>query len=137
MRGKFRIDCDAGWLNVALTLAPLSPPRVQFLEVTGGKTPSKALRQSAEAVTGAISVGPRDLRLASKMNRHDLSAILEATRLVYGSCRLGEAIAGDGAAKSSFALACDRGPLEMSLSLEESRISSVALGPPNDAACVP
>ncbi len=112
LRGKFRVDCDNGWLNVTMTLAPLQPPRVQFLEVSAGRPPSLALKQSAEAVARAVATGARDLRLASKLNRGDLSATLESTRFVYGSCRLSDAIEGDGVAKAGFMLECDRGTLE-------------------------
>ena len=137
LRGKFRVDCDDGWLNVTLTLAPLQPPRVQFLEVNAGRPPSQALKQSAEAVAKAIATGARDLRLAPKLNRRDLSATLESTRLVYGSCRLSDAIEGDGVAKSRFMLECDRGPLELDLSLEEGRIASATFAQSKDVTCPP
>jgi hypothetical protein len=57
--------------------------------------------------------------------------------LVYGSCRLKDAIEGDGLAKATFMLNCDRGPLEMAMSLEEGRIASVKFTQSMDAACLP
>lgn len=137
LRGKLRIDCDKGWMNVALTLAPLQPPRVQFLEVVAGRPPSPELRNSAEAVTKAVATGARDLRLAPKVSRSDLAATLESTRLVYGSCKLGETIDGDGVSKASFTMDCDRGALEMALSVADGRVAGVKFSPAADAACVP
>ena len=75
--------------------------------------------------------------VSTKTIRRDLAALLEATRLSHGTCRLGDAIAGDGNAASSFLLACDHGPLELSLSLADGRIDNVSLSQPDDAACVP
>jgi len=137
LRGKFHIDCDHGWLNVRLTLAPVQPPRVQFLEVMAGRPASPALRQSAEAIVKSIAVGPRDLLLAPRLKRSELSAMLESNRLVYGSCRLLDATEGDGVATAKFSLDCDRAPLELTLSLEEGHIANVVLSQPNNAACVP
>jgi len=137
LRGKFHIACDHGWLDVSLTLAPVQPPRVQFLEVKAGRPPSPMLRLSAEAVVKSIAVGPRDLRLAPRLNRGELSAMLESKRLVYGSCRLGEATEGDGVTTARFTLDCDRAPLELSLSLDEGRVAKVALSQPSSATCLP
>ncbi len=33
LRGRWRMTCERGWLDVALTLAPTAPPRVQFINV--------------------------------------------------------------------------------------------------------
>jgi CubicO group peptidase (beta-lactamase class C family) len=137
LRGRFRVDCEKGWLNVTLSLAPTQPARVQFLEVGGGRPPSAALRQFAEATTQSMGNGARDLRLAPKLNRRALSATLESARLAYGACRLGDAIEGDGVTKAKFALTCDRGALELALSLEDDRLASATLSPPSDALCVP
>lgn len=137
LRGKFRLDCENGWVNATLTLAPLQPPRVQFLEAQAGKPPSRAIKESAEAVANAIAVGARDLRLAPKVSRNDLSAVLESTRLTYGSCKLGEAIEGDGVEMATFALTCDRGAAELALALKEQRISSATIVASRNAICAP
>ncbi len=35
LRGKWRMPCERGWVDVAITLAPTMPPRVQYLRVQG------------------------------------------------------------------------------------------------------
>lgn len=137
LRGKFRIDCEQGWLDVTLTLAPVLPPRVQFLEVSAGRLPSPILVQMAETLTRGIASGTQDLRVDPKLNLRDLSAAFESTRLSYGSCSLGDVIASDGATNARFALACNRGPLELSLSLEDGRLADARLSQPGDASCRP
>ncbi len=137
LRGKFRIDCEAGWLNVELTLAPVQPPRVQFLEVSAGRPASSALKQTAEKLTAAIASGTHSLRLAPSLKKEDVAARLEATRSAYGTCKLGDVIDGDGVETARFMLACDRGALELALSVEEGQITKAMFGRPAEAVCVP
>jgi CubicO group peptidase (beta-lactamase class C family) len=33
LRGTFRLSCDRGWLDVAVTLAPTNPPAIQYLSL--------------------------------------------------------------------------------------------------------
>ena len=35
LRGKWRMPCERGWVDVAITLAPTMPPRVQYLRTSG------------------------------------------------------------------------------------------------------
>ncbi len=137
LRGKFRIDCEAGWLNVELTLAPVEPPKVQFLEVSAGRPASPALKQAAETLTAAMASGTRSLRLAPSLKKEDVAARLEATRSAYGTCKLGDVIEGDGVGTAKFMLACDRGALELSVSVEEGRITKATFGRHAEAVCVP
>jgi hypothetical protein len=137
LRGRFRIDCEAGWLNVELTLAPVQPPRVQFLEVSAGRPASPALKQAAETLTAAMASGTRSLRLAPGLKKEEVAARLEATRSAYGTCKLGDVIEGDGVGTAKFMLACDRGALKLSISVEEGRITKAMFGRPAEAVCVP
>jgi CubicO group peptidase (beta-lactamase class C family) len=137
LRGSYRIACDKGWLDVELTLAPTQPPRVQHLEVSAGRPASPALLQSATAVTGALATGPAGLRLGPALKRVELAAVLEATRLVHGSCRLGEQISGDGVADAKFKLVCDRGGAELELAMNEEKITRAAFREPPNAVCMP
>ena len=41
LRGRFREQCDRGWIDVELTLAPTRPPRLQFLRLEPGMPPSE------------------------------------------------------------------------------------------------
>ena len=42
LRGAWRLACDRGSVQVAITLAPTVPPRVQFWEITPAGPPDPA-----------------------------------------------------------------------------------------------
>ena len=80
LRGKQRVDCQNGWLEAQLTLAPTQPPGVQSLEVTRAQPSGAALQEAALAAAGAIAKSALDLRLAPKTVRTDIAATLEVAR---------------------------------------------------------
>jgi CubicO group peptidase (beta-lactamase class C family) len=49
LRGRFRADCERGWLDVDFTLAPTQPPRLQFLRLTPGQAPTDRTAAAAGA----------------------------------------------------------------------------------------
>ena len=137
LRGRFRIRCERGWLDVELTLAPTSPPLVQHLEVSGGRLPSTPMRAAIDEVLGVMTTGTGGLTLASSDDRAATGALLESYRQAYGSCRAGEPQEGDGISSTRLTLNCDRGTLDLTISLEEGRIAQLKLAPPPEAVCVP
>jgi CubicO group peptidase (beta-lactamase class C family) len=42
LRGKFRMDCDHGSVDVSFTLAPTNPPKVQYLRLESPRPPQTA-----------------------------------------------------------------------------------------------
>lgn len=137
LRGRFRMVCEGGWLDATLTLAPTQPPRVQYLRVTGGRTPSAALLDHARAVVDAMNRGERRLPLAEGVAPDPIAGLLAIRRLQHGHCTLGDPVTGDGVARQRFALACDRGALELELAIAEAGITELVLTPAAGAACVP
>jgi len=137
LRGSFHIKCEQGWLDVELTLAPTRPPRVQHLEVSGGRPPAAPMRAAIDEVLGAMTTGGGALALASSGDRAATGALLQSYRQAYGNCRAGEPREGDGVSSTRLALACDRGPLDLTISLEQGRIAQVQLAAPPEAVCVP
>jgi hypothetical protein len=137
LRGTFRIDCTGGRLDVSLTLTPERPARIQSLDVSAAHTASDALARAAEAVTGAIASGVQGVPVVPGFDRAGLAAALEATRYAFGTCRLGELVESDGSTTAKYSLVCDRGRLDMSLSLEEGQLAAAMLVPSTRASCVP
>ncbi len=135
LRGSFRMSCAGGWLDVAFTLAPTMPPRVQSLVVTGGRPLSAPMQQAIARVMEAFVRGPRALELASTLDRSAIGTLLSNTRAAYGACRAGAPLAGDGELESRIRLDCERGPLELGIVRTGKRISAIHLAPPADAAC--
>ncbi len=57
----------------------------------------------------------------------------------WGTCKVGEAVAGDGNRDSAVRLLCERGPLIVRLSLDPTtrRLTTLNLIPSRDQRCVP
>lgn len=110
------MNCERGWLRVSITLAPTEPPRVQYLQVHSTLPPGPAMSAAIEASRS---------RIASEAS-------------AWGTCRIGEAIGGDGMHVSSVRLACDKGNLVASYRLDDAgQLKELTLSPANDQACVP
>jgi hypothetical protein len=59
-------------------------------------------------------------------------------RHAYGSCRAGETLAGGGKVSASVRLECDRGALDLTLSLDsDGKLSEARFERPPDVPCVP
>ena len=101
-----------GWLDVAITLAPTMPPRVQYLRV-------QPIIPPGDEMSKAIDV---TLRLMSEWDAKTATSLaapaLDVERLrrqvtaasAWGTCKVGEAVAGDGNLESAKA-SLERGPL--------------------------
>lgn len=135
LRGKFRMTCERGWLDVTFTLAPTQPPLVQFLAVTGGRPLSEQMREALAQVMDAFSRGTRALDLAAGVNRGAIETLLTSTRASHGSCRVGAPLEGDGEHKIRIRLDCERGPLDLEVERAGNRIAAIRATPPPDAAC--
>jgi CubicO group peptidase (beta-lactamase class C family) len=137
LRGRFRMQCERGWLDVNLTLAPTRPPRVQSIGVTSGRPLTPGMHAAVEAVLDAMARGSRSLELATGTSRDAVGALLTATREQYGQCRLDSPQEGDGDKRARVRLDCDRGPLELSIARHDGKIESMELEPPFTVSCTP
>ena len=141
LRGEFRAECERGWVDVALTLAPTVPPRLQWLRLTSGLPPSARMNESAQAVASLAASWNAETAsalAAPGLDRARLESQLRAVGQGYGACRPGPAIGGDGARSQRFRFDCDRGPLEVSLQLDEAgALSAAGFAPPDQATCAP
>jgi CubicO group peptidase (beta-lactamase class C family) len=137
LRGTFRMTCESGWLDVAFTLAPTRPPRVQSLVVTGGRPLSAPMQQAVTQVIDAFARGPLALDLGSNVDRNAVGALLTHVRSSYGACRAGAPLQGDGERSARVRLDCDRGALDLAISRSGGRISALQFEPPANAACAP
>ena len=117
LRGTWRMTCERGRLQVAITLAPTMPPRVQYLSVRSIMPPGPAMQAALEGTQQRIA----------------------ADAAAWGACRPGEAIGGDGVRESVVSLECERGRLIARLVLDpaDSTLTSFTLVPAGDEACVP
>jgi hypothetical protein len=131
LRGTFRMQCDRGWLDVDVTLAPTNPPTVQYLEFTPGEPLRPGAARAVERLAGLTAAwgeaAAGDL-VAPPLEPSTVRRQLEALRLRYGACRPGATLEGDGAHRFSVRLACERGMLDVRVGLDETSARIVSLG---------
>ena len=137
LRGDFRMTCEKGWLDVRLTLAPTQPPKVQYLKVTGGRTPTDAMERMTDALVEGLRTGIVPFNGAESLDEEALGAKLRSVRETYGNCRRDELLEGDGDTESSVRLHCDRGDVDMTVVLEEGKLSSASFAHSAGQRCVP
>ena len=140
LRGRQRLQCEQGWIDITLTLAPTRPARVQELSFDAGSALQPAMQDSVAAVLLAMAQGPNGLRLAAGLSRASVAAELEVQRQAVGQCQLDQVLAGDGKTEARVRLRCDRGGgTELSLKLDPlGRISKLSMAlATDDLACVP
>lgn len=141
LRGRWRMVCERGWLDVGITLAPTTPPRVQAINVQSTLPPDEGMAKALDSVmrlmngweakTAETLAAPG---LDIERTRRQLSAAS-----AWGVCKLGEAVGGDGKRDSAVKLTCDRGNLvaRVSLDAETNRLKSLDLFPTRDQRCMP
>jgi CubicO group peptidase (beta-lactamase class C family) len=141
LRGRFREECERGWIDVELTLAPTMPPRLQYLGLTTGFPPTARMQSAARAIVdlaAAWSDPTAGEALSASLDRARFRAEVQAIGEHHGACRVGDALDGDGARAARIELRCDRGALDAALQLDEGgRISAAAFAPPRGTTCVP
>lgn len=142
LRGRWRMACDRGWLELAITLAPTAPPRIQSWTVRGAFPPDERLSRAVAAVAALAArwdEAAAESILAPGVDRPALRSQLAAVGTLYGACRPGAARGGDGATRATVALACQRGDLDLEVALEPSagRVASAGFSRPPGAHCVP
>ena len=141
LRGKWRMPCERGWVDVAITLAPTMPPRVQYLRVQGVSPLAPEAVKAIETIVGLRNAW--DGKVVSSLVAPGLD-IARMRRQVgaaaaWGVCKMGEAVAGDGSSESTVKLSCDSGTLSVSVSLDPNthRLTNLQLAPTRDQRCVP
>jgi hypothetical protein len=140
LRGRWRLACDKGWILPRVTLAPTVPPSIQSLDIDDGFEPSERMMRAAQAVValfGRVDDAALAALLAPSANAERVKAAISAAASSRLACTLGRAEAGDGAASSTFHLACERGPLRMKVDLDDAsgKIKEIAFSPLPSERC--
>jgi len=141
LRGRFRLSCGSGSVDVTFTLAPTMPPKVQHLSFEAIKNLDLNMKSAADvlaSLVGAPSQERMDALAAPSLDVMAVRRAMEAARPLYGSCHAGETLAGDGKTRARVRLECDRAPLDLTLSLDErGKVRQASLQNAADAVCVP
>lgn len=136
LRGSFTLACQRGWLQVAFTLAPTVPPRVQYLSFTEGRTLSPTLSAAVARVATATADVDLPGLLAPALDPAVIAGQLNAFRASYGTCIPGETLSGDGSRSARVRLSCERGKADLSLrAAADGRLERLAIN--SAEPCVP
>lgn len=140
LRGRWRMACERGWLDVNITLAPTNPPRVQLINVQSTLPPDSEMTKAIESIAKLIEVwdSKKVETLAApgldveKMRRQ------VAAMSSWGACKAGDTLGGDGSRNSTVRFTCERGAVAARLSLDAAhRVTNLDLAPTRDQRCVP
>ena len=141
LRGTVRVPCARGSVLVRFTLAPTQPPLAQSLSFVETHPLEASFARSVELLA----------RLADEWDEERASALLApeaarglrpqlaAIRQLYGSCGIGEVLAGDGRTDARVRLDCKRGRLDVHVQAvpDSSRIAAATFSQPASDTCVP
>jgi CubicO group peptidase (beta-lactamase class C family) len=137
LRGKWKLTCERGTIDVWMTLTPQMPPRIQYLYAASVLPPDTVLTSRVDValrpVRGSLSLFAKDFDHA-KLQRQ-----LTALITYWGACKTGEAIRGDGTLTVGMKLACEKGEaaIDVELDKDTKKIKSVSIAPSGDQTCVP
>ena len=141
LRGRWRMTCDRGWLDINITLAPTNPPRVQLLNVQSTLPPDAEMTKAIESI--AKLIGGSDAKALETLAAPGLDVEKVRRQIAamssWGACKAGETIGGDGSRNSAVRLTCERGAVaaRLSLDLATHRLTNLDLVPTREQRCVP
>src|ERR1700754_993307 len=141
LRGSWKMECERGWLDVGITLAPTMPPKIQAIAIAPVMPPDAEMTKTADLLVKLL--GSWDAKAMEAMAAPNLDS--ERTRRqftaasAWGSCKLGETLSGNGKRSSTLRLTCDGGPMAIRIGLDPAtrKLTSVDLIPLREQRCVP
>lgn len=141
LRGSWKMECDRGWLDVGITLAPTMPPKIQAIAIAPVMPPDAEMTKTADLLVKLL--GSWDAKAVEAIAAPNFDG--ERTRRqftaasAWGSCKLGETLSGNGKRSSTLRLTCDGGPMAIRIGLEPAtrKLTSVDLIPLREQRCVP
>jgi CubicO group peptidase (beta-lactamase class C family) len=141
LRGGWRMMCDRGWLDVFITLAPTTQPKVQAIGITPVLPPDTEMTKVVESIVKLL--GSWDQKTLEAIAGKDLN-VEKVRRQVtaaaaWGACKIGEPLGGNGSRNSVIRLTCDGGPLVARIALdpETHKLANLDLVPLREQRCVP
>jgi len=141
LRGRWRITCDRGWLEVGITLAPTMPARVQLLNVRSVLPPTAETQKSLDAVMGLMKAWDQTAFDALAAPGLDAERVRRQTTAAaaWGACGTSEVVGGDGTSETVLKTKCEKGGLVLRVSLDPTthRVKALTISPSPDDRCLP
>ena len=135
------MPCERGWLEVGITLAPTMPPKVQLINIAPVLPPDAEMTKTIETVGKLL--GGWDAKVVEAIAAPGLDVARMrrqfAAASMWGTCRVGETLSGNGTRNSTVRLVCDKGPMAARVSLDPNtrKLTGVDLVPTREQRCVP
>lgn len=140
LRGGWRMMCDRGWLDVFITLAPTTQPKIQAIGITPVLPPDAEMTKVVESIVkliGAWDQKALDAVAAKELNVDKVRRQITGAA-AWGSCKIGEPLSGNGTRNSAIRITCDGGPLVARIALDAThKLSNLDLVPLREQRCVP
>jgi D-alanyl-D-alanine-carboxypeptidase/D-alanyl-D-alanine-endopeptidase len=141
LRGRARLACERGALELTVTLTSDSPPRIQSLALESALPPSPRLSalggRAAELLARWDDGNARDLFPKSD-EREEARGRFAAAARDHGACSAPVPFTGDGLTTAAFKLSCDHGDLVLSLELTNGEVTKAELSSaPGGPRCPP
>jgi CubicO group peptidase (beta-lactamase class C family) len=141
LRGGWRMMCDRGWLDVFITLAPTTEPKVQAIGITPVLPPEAEMTKVADSIAKLIATWDQkglEAIAAPGLNVEKVRRQISAAS-AWGSCKIGEPLSGNGTRNSAIRLTCDGGPLVARIALDQTthKLTNLDLVPLREQRCVP
>jgi CubicO group peptidase (beta-lactamase class C family) len=140
LRGRWRLKCERGWLEVSITLAPTAPPLVQFLNVQSTLPPDQNMEKTFDSLVRLLQTWDAKTAEGMAASGFDLDRMRRqfAAANAWGVCKLGETVSGDGKREAAVKLMCERGNMFARVSVDEAnKLKTLDLVPTRDQRCVP
>jgi hypothetical protein len=141
LRGKWRMQCERGWLDVTITLAPTKPTTVQLLSIQSVLPPRDEMAQEIDGISRLLNKWDQKQAAALAAPGLDISRMRSQIDAAapWGVCKLGEAVSGDGTRESTVRISCERGTLMARFSLDPGthRLSAFSIQPSREQRCLP
>jgi len=121
-RGRFRLACARGALELEVLLTPTVPSRVQAVHVHEEQPPGERLEALARGLVRALG-GWDDAAAALFDPTLDLRRLkngLERLGLEHGRCNLDRALWSDGESEARYRLTCSEAPLALEFRIDPS-----------------
>ena len=141
LRGSWKMECERGWLDVGITLAPTMPPKIQAIAIAPVMPPDAEMTKTAELLVkllGSWDAKAIDAVAAPGLDSERVRKQFTAAS-AWGSCKLGETLSGNGKRSSTWRLTCDGGPMAIRVALDGTtrKLTGVDLIPLREQRCVP
>jgi len=139
LRGKWKMDCERGSLDVAITMAPTMPPKVQVIAPVSILPPDATMSKAIDTSIALIGKWDDELAKSLAVEPYRVQRLADAVRAQWGACVRGEVLFGDGAKVSVVELLCTNGKVweRLVLDPDSHKAKEIFMVPSRENPCVP